>query len=50
MLMSSWHHTLPAHIKVESPLNNDKLNLLLVHDSSWKIDEYLIEDRDEKSL
>lgn len=42
--------TLPAHIKVEYQLNNDKLNLLLVHGSPRKINEYLFEDRDEKSL
>lgn len=42
--------TLPAHIKVDFQLNNDKLNLLLVHGSPRKINEYLFEDRDEKSL
>lgn len=42
--------TLPAHIKVEFQLNNDKMNLLLVHGSPRKINEYLFEDRDEKSL
>ncbi|HXB46042.1 MAG TPA: metallophosphoesterase family protein [Puia sp.] len=42
--------TLPAHIKVEFQLNNDKLNLLLVHGSPRRINEYLFEDRDEKSL
>lgn len=42
--------TLPAHIKVEFQLNEDKLNLLLVHGSPRKINEYLFEDRDEKSL
>ncbi len=42
--------TLPAHIKVEFQLNNDKLNLLLVHGSPRKINEYLFEDRDEKSF
>jgi len=42
--------TLPAHIKVEFQLNNDKTNLLLVHGSPRKINEYLFEDRDEKSL
>ncbi len=42
--------TLPAHIKVEFQLNNDKLHLLLVHGSPRKINEYLFEDRDEKSL
>lgn len=42
--------TLPAHLKVEFHLNNDKLNLLLVHGSPRKINEYLFEDRDEKSM
>ena len=42
--------TLPAQIKVEFQLNHDKLNLLLVHGSPRKINEYLFEDRDEKSL
>ncbi|MDF2193160.1 metallophosphoesterase family protein [Paraflavitalea sp. CAU 1676] len=42
--------SLPAHIKLEFQLNNDKLNLLLVHGSPRKINEYLFEDRDEKSL
>jgi putative phosphoesterase len=42
--------TLPAHIKVEFQLNNDKLNLLLVHGSPRKINEYLFEDREEKSM
>ncbi|MBO9566862.1 MAG: metallophosphoesterase family protein [Niastella sp.] len=42
--------SLPAHIKVEFQLNSDKLNLLLVHGSPRKINEYLFEDRDEKSL
>ena len=42
--------TLPAHIRVEFQLNEDKLNLLLVHGSPRKINEYLFEDRDEKSL
>jgi predicted phosphodiesterase len=42
--------TLPAHIRVEFQLNNDHLNLLLVHGSPRRINEYLFEDRDEKSL
>lgn len=42
--------SLPAHIKVEFQLNNDKLHLLLVHGSPRKINEYLFEDREEKSL
>jgi predicted phosphodiesterase len=35
---------------VEFQLNEDKLNLLLVHGSPRKINEYLFEDREEKSL
>ena len=46
----NYLRTLPAHIRVEFHLNNDKLNLLLVHGSPRKINEYLFEDRDEKSL
>lgn len=42
--------TLPSHIKIEFQLNQDKFNLLLVHGSPRKINEYLFEDRDEKSL
>ena len=42
--------TLPAHIRLEFQLNNDKLNLLLVHGSPRRINEYLFEDREEKSL
>ena len=42
--------TLPAHINVEFQLNADKLNLLLVHGSPRRINEYLFEDREEKSL
>jgi predicted phosphodiesterase len=41
---------LPAHIRIEFQLNNDKLNLLLVHGSPRRVNEYLFEDRDEKSL
>ena len=46
----NYLRTLPAHIKVEFRLNKDKLNLLLVHGSPRKINEYLFEDRDEKSM
>ncbi|AXY72558.1 metallophosphoesterase [Paraflavitalea soli] len=41
---------LPAHIRLEFQLNNDRLNVLLVHGSPRKINEYLFEDRDEKSM
>jgi predicted phosphodiesterase len=46
----NYLRSLPAHIRVEFQLNDDKLNLLLVHGSPRKINEYLFEDRDEKSL
>lgn len=46
----AYLRTLPAHIKVEFQLNDDKLNLLLVHGSPRKINEYLFEDREEKSM
>ena len=42
--------TLPSHIRLEFQLNDDKLNLLLVHGSPRKINEYLFEDREEKSM
>lgn len=42
--------TLPAHIRLEFQLNNDHLFLLLVHGSPRKINEYLFQDRDEKSM
>lgn len=42
--------TLPAHIRIEYKLNDDQLNLLLVHGSPRRINEYLFEDREEKSL
>ena len=45
----NYLRTLPAHIKIEFQLNDDQLNLLLVHGSPRKINEYLFEDRDEKS-
>lgn len=41
---------LPAHLRVEYQLNEDKLDLLLVHGSPRKINEYLFEDREEKSM
>lgn len=46
----NYLRTLPAHIKVEYQLNEDKMNLLLVHGSPRRINEYLFEDREEKSL
>jgi predicted phosphodiesterase len=46
----AYLRTLPAHIRLEFQLNGDKLNLLLVHGSPRRINEYLFEDRDEKSM
>lgn len=46
----AYLRTLPAHIKLEYQLNNDKLNVLLVHGSPRKINEYLFEDRAEEIL
>jgi predicted phosphodiesterase len=46
----TYLRTLPAHIKVEFQLNQDRLDLLLVHGSPRRINEYLFEDREEKSM
>ncbi|MFD2516993.1 metallophosphoesterase family protein [Salinimicrobium flavum] len=46
----AYLRSLPAHIRIEFKLNEEKLNLLLVHGSPRKINEYLFEDRDEKCL
>lgn len=46
----AYLRTLPAHIQLEYQLNEDKLNLLLVHGSPRKVNEYLFEDREEKSM
>lgn len=46
----NYLRTLPAHIRLEFQLNDDKLNVLLVHGSPRRINEYLFEDREEKSL
>jgi predicted phosphodiesterase len=42
--------TLPAHIRIEFQLNDSQLVLLLVHGSPRRNNEYLFEDREEKSL
>jgi putative phosphoesterase len=46
----AYLRTLPAHIRLECQLSDDKMNVLLVHGSPRKINEYLFEDRDEKSM
>ena len=46
----AYLRTLPAHIRLENQLNHDKRNILFVHGSPRKVNEYLFEDRDEKSM
>ncbi|MCF2490739.1 metallophosphoesterase [Dyadobacter sp. CY347] len=46
----AYLRTLPAHIRLEFQLNHKPLSLLLVHGSPRRINEYLFEDRDEKSM
>ncbi len=46
----NYLRTLPEHIRLEFKLNDEKLNLLFVHGSPRKINEYLFEDREEKSM
>jgi putative phosphoesterase len=46
----AYLRTLPAHIRLEFQLNNETLHVMLVHGSPRKVNEYLFEDRDEKSL
>ena len=46
----NYLRSLPAHIRLEFQLNDSNLSLLLVHGSPRRINEYLFEDREEKSL
>lgn len=46
----AYLRTLPAHIRLEYQLNSDRLTVLLVHGSPRKVNEYLFEDREEKSM
>lgn len=46
----AYLRSLPAHIRVEYGVNTDPYHLLLVHGSPRKINEYLFEDREDKSL
>ena len=46
----AYLRTLPAHIRLEFQLNDKPLSVLLVHGSPRRINEYLFEDRDEKSM
>ncbi len=42
--------SLPAHIRIDFQHTDQKVSILLVHGSPRKINEYLFEDREEKSL
>jgi predicted phosphodiesterase len=46
----AYLRTLPAHIRLEYQLNDDKRKILFVHGSPRRVNEYLFEDRDEKSM
>ncbi len=46
----NYLRTLPAHIQLEYQLQKEPLFLLLVHGSPRRINEYLFEDREEKSM
>lgn len=46
----AYLRTLPAHIRLEYQLNQEKFNILFVHGSPRKVNEYLFEDREEKSM
>ncbi len=46
----SYLRTLPAHIRLEFQLIDTPFTILLVHGSPRKINEYLFEDRAEKSM
>ena len=46
----NYLRTLPAQLNIEFQLNNDKQNILLVHGSPRRINEYLFEEREEKSM
>jgi predicted phosphodiesterase len=46
----AYLRSLPAHLRLEFGVNGNPWNLLLVHGSPRKINEYLFEDRAEKSL
>jgi putative phosphoesterase len=42
--------TLPSHLQLEYQFNDGPLNIFLAHGSPRKINEYLFEDREEKSI
>lgn len=46
----AYLNSLPSHLRVEFGVNGNPWNLLLVHGSPRKINEYLFEDRKDKSM
>lgn len=46
----AYLRTLPSHIRLEYLLDGVKRNILFVHGSPRKVNEYLFEDRPEKSM
>lgn len=46
----AYLRTLPSHIRLDFKLNDKLLSVLLVHGSPRRVNEYLFEDRDEKSM
>ncbi|GLU56406.1 phosphoesterase [Dyadobacter frigoris] len=46
----AYLRTLPAHIRLEFQFNEKLLQVLLVHGSPRRINEYLFEDREQKSM
>ncbi|KAA6439900.1 metallophosphoesterase family protein [Dyadobacter flavalbus] len=46
----AYLRTLPSHIRLDFQLNDKPLSVLLVHGSPRKVNEYLFEDREEKSM
>lgn len=46
----AYLRTLPAHIRLEYQLSDEKMDVLLVHGSPRRVNEYLFEDREEKSM
>ena len=42
--------TLPSHIRLEYKINEQRHDILLVHGSPRKVNEYLFEDRSDKSM
>src|SRR5687768_2304804 len=46
----AYLHSLPAHIRLEFRVQDEWLRLMLVHGSPRRVNEYLFEDRDDKSM